>query len=175
VKRIALLLVFVACGGKIYGASNESPDGGGGADGSDPLGGGGHLLSGMCHFTSSFKPNGGDWIFQTDADGTSTATRPTASTFTVLCAGKGNESFYYELKTEGVATAVGTYTPNGQLTQVSNGREAEVTDWGPCSVAVTSMTKKDGHDFATGSFDCEILKTLTGMFLMKGTFAVPLP
>jgi hypothetical protein len=174
VKRFAVLLVFVACGGKIYGSENSQQDASK-PDSNDPLGGGGNLLSGKCHFTSSFKPNGGDWIYQTDADGTATATRPTKESFTTLCAGKGNEGFYYELTTQAVSTAVGTYMGMGQLNQVSNGREAEVTEWGACTIGVTSIAPMSGHDIVTGSFDCEDLKTLTGTFLMKGTFSVPLP
>ena len=176
-SRLGLLfaLWLVACGGKLFDSNPPRPDAGADApnDG-DPLGGGGHQLTGKCHFSSSFKPNGGDWIFQTDADGTASATHPSMA-FTVLCAGKGNEGFYYELTTSAVATTVGTYMGMGQLNQVSNGREAEVTDWGPCTIGVSAVGQMDGRVIVSGSFDCEDLKTLTGTFLMKGTFTVPLP
>lgn len=173
VGRLLLLLV-VACGGKIDSpGSGVTPDAG--TDSNDPLGGGGHLLSGKCHFTSSFQPNGDKWIWLTDTDAVATAARPDGKQFTTLCAGRGNESFYYELSTSAVPVAVGDYQNMGQLNQVSNGREAEVTDWGPCAFSVTALRFQDGHQVATGTFDCESLKTLTGRFLMKGTFDVPLP
>ena len=174
-RRALILLLAVGCGGKLFGDNpGGSTDASAQPDTNDPLGGGGHLLSGKCHFTSSFRPNGGMWIFQTDTDGVSTATR-NGKNFTLLCTGKGNESFYYELKTNEVATAIGTFMTTGQLVQVSNGREAEVTDFGPCTVVVTALGKQDIYDTVTGTFDCPSLKTLTGEFSHKGTFTVPLP
>lgn len=175
--RRLLLLFVIACGGKIYDPNGLLPDASTTADGdaSDPLGGGGHQLSGTCHFTSSFKPNGGDWIFQTDTEAVSTAKRPSTMSFSMLCAGKGNESFYYELTMTAVTLGVGSYMTTGQLVQISNGREAEVTEWGACAMQVSSIAQVEKRDVVTGTFDCPDLRTLTGAFLMKGTFSVPLP
>jgi hypothetical protein len=171
-RRLALVFLL-ACGGKIEsGADASTIDG---ADDTDPLGGGGHQLAGVCHFRSSFKPNGGDWIFQTDTAAVSTAKRPSAKSFSMLCAGKGNESFYYQLTIDAITLDIGSFGTMGKLVQVSNGREAEVTEWGACTAKVGAISQNEKHDVVDGAFDCPDLRTLTGAFSMKGEFQVPLP
>jgi hypothetical protein len=118
VRRVSIsvlfLVGFLGCGGRIFGQDNNAPsptDPGASADSNDPLGGGGHLLSGKCHFTSSFRPHGGDWIFQTDTDGVSTATRSNVDEFALLFTGKGNESDCPSL-----LTLTGEFTHKGSFT-----------------------------------------------------------
>jgi hypothetical protein len=175
--RTVVVLAFTfsaACGGRIEGSGTASQSDAGN-DGSDPLGGGGHLLTGMCRFKASFEPNGQSWIPLTDAPGLTTASRSGPSSFTLSCAGTGNQGFYYQTATEAITTKIGTQTLMGTMYQTSNGREREVAV-GSCVVIVTSDVQVMGREMVTGTFDCpNLLDDPIGHFAISGSFTVPLP